>query len=80
MSRQPSVTYKPKDTYYRDGKEKGMFIQTYALVKKQMKRFLEDSYDNEVDVVRERRGEWGEWFERWSIIDGKPKIIKQTWL
>ena len=73
------ISYKPSD-YFRTGKYVSKCIQTYALVKKQMRKMLEESYDNEVDVTRERRGEWGQWFERWSLIDGKPKIIKQTWL
>lgn len=79
MAAQPIVSFK-HGSYYRSGLETTKCVQSYALVKKQMKKMLEESYDNEVTVVRERRGEWGQWFERWNLIDGKPKIIKQTWL
>ena len=33
-----------------------------------------------INVTRFKRGEWGEWFERWELCDGKPKIIKQGWM
>jgi hypothetical protein len=52
---------------------------TYKNVKRNLKRLLNASYSNLVCVYRHRRGEWGEWFEHWSIVDGKPKIVKQGW-
>ena len=52
---------------------------TYSEVKKRIKDLLKVSVDNEVSVYRHRRGEWGEWFEKWSLISGKPTIIKQGW-
>ena len=55
-------------------------LPTYAEVKKKMKHFLEMSYTGEVTVSRSRRGEWGEWFETWSLVGGKPKITKKGWL
>ena len=54
--------------------------KTYRELKKDLRGAIEMSRDNEVTVSRSRRGEWGEWFERWSIIQGKPKITKQGWL
>jgi len=52
---------------------------TYAEVKKRIKDLLKISDDNEVSVYRHRRGDWGEWFEKWSSINGKPTITKQGW-
>jgi len=52
---------------------------TYAELKKQIKVLLEISDDNEVCVYRHRRGEWGEWFEKWAMINGKPQIFKKGW-
>lgn len=52
---------------------------TYAEVKKRMKDLLKISDNNEVSVYRHRRGEWGEWYEKWSLINGKPKIFKNGW-
>ena len=52
---------------------------TYSEVKKRMKDLLEASDNNEVSVYRHRRGEWGEWFEKWAMINGKPQIFKEGW-
>ena len=49
-------------------------FSTYAEVKRNMKLLLQRSNDNEVRVNRSRRGEWGEWFEYWSMSNGKPVI------
>lgn len=53
---------------------------TYEMVKRSMKKLLNESNNNLVRVYRHRRGEWGEWFEHWSYVDGKPKIVKQGWM
>jgi len=45
-----------------------------------MKVLIKNSYNGVVNVYRERRGEWGEWFEHWSLINGKPTIIKEGWM
>jgi hypothetical protein len=52
----------------------------YEMVKRGMKKLLNESNNNLVRVYRHRRGEWGEWFEHWSYVDGKPKIVKQGWM
>ena len=52
---------------------------TYSEVKKRMKDLLEASDNNEVSVYRHRRGEWGEWFEKWAMINGKPQIFEKSW-
>jgi hypothetical protein len=66
------------DTSVSNGQIQRQF-PTYAEVKKRMKDLLEISKNNEVSVYRHRRGEWGEWFEKWSSINGKPTITKQGW-
>ena len=53
---------------------------TYRLLKKKLSEYLELSVDKEITIYRERRGEWGEWFETWQLVGGKPKIIKQGWM
>ena len=58
----------------------GISVRTYREVKQDMLRYLKQSYSGEVSVYRERRGEWGEWFENWQLIDDKPKIIKEGWM
>lgn len=61
----------------------GEFIQkqfpTYSEVKKRMKYLLEVSDNNEVSVYRHRRGEWGEYYEKWELVNGRPTIIKEGW-
>jgi len=58
----------------------GRFFPTYREFKKNVKELLKSNPNDCVTVTRTRRGEWGEWFERWELINGKPKITKQTWL
>jgi hypothetical protein len=55
-------------------------FNTYAEVKRKMKSLLQESNNNEVSVSRSRRGEWGEWFEYWSLSNGQPVIKKQGWM
>ena len=54
-------------------------VSSYANVKKRMREFLGLSQDNLVRVYRQRRGQSGEWFELWAMVDGKPKIVKESW-
>jgi hypothetical protein len=54
-------------------------LKNYIEVKKRMKEFLIASENYEVNVYRHRRGQWGEWVERWSLINDKPQITFQTW-
>ena len=82
----PFLRWTSEESYrdHKNGFRKYPFMEnrynTYKELKRNIKSALEDSIDNEVEVIRSRRGEWGEWFERWSIVQGKPKIIKQTWM
>ena len=67
--------FKPCVTVNRKQKE----YKTYAEIKKNMRSLLKDSEDNEVFVSRSRRGEWGEWFEYWSLQNNKPVMGKHGW-
>lgn len=70
MPRKPYISYGGKGTY----------CKTYKEFKRTVRELLSETDDNEVTIFRERRGEWGEWFEKWSMIQGKPKITKQGWM
>jgi hypothetical protein len=52
---------------------------TYAKLKTAMGAMLRASFDERVSVVRSRRGKFGEWFEHWEMISGKPTIVKEGW-
>lgn len=54
-------------------------FNTYAELKKHLKEMLSESINDVVSVSRSRRGEWGEWFEKWELINGKPTITNQGW-
>jgi hypothetical protein len=55
-------------------------FKTYAELKKALPRILSEHIgDTPVTTIRSRRGHWGEWFEKWIILDGKPTIIKKGW-
>ena len=72
--------FKPTVSYTdENGKQKSFTVKTYAEVKKRMKAFMNDSFDENVSVYRHRRGEWGEWFEHWCVIGTKLEIYKQGW-
>lgn len=69
---------------YRNGYRKSRDItnvyDTYDKLKQSMKAMLNASHDEMVYVSRSRRGEWGEWFEHWSLVNGRPTIIKEGWM
>jgi hypothetical protein len=56
-------------------------FKTYAELKKALAiRILREHIgDMDVFVTRSRRGKWGEWGEKWQLINGKPTIIKKGW-
>jgi hypothetical protein len=56
-------------------------FKTYAELKKALKDYILYNHigSDRVSVSRSRRGEWGEWFEKWELIDGKPTITHQGW-
>ena len=57
-------------------------FNTYAELKKALKDYILHNHigGDEVVVSRSRRGEWGEWFEKWELVNGKPTIVKQGWM
>lgn len=93
MSRfKPQVTYmtrKSLNDYYNASpyakpKPKKYIVKqydTYRELKKDLKEICENNIDDDgVHVVRSRRGQWGEWNERWKLDNnGKPTIVSETW-
>jgi hypothetical protein len=67
------------DKHLRNGSIQKSF-GTYAEVKRRMRELLNLSSDNDVSVYRHRRGEWGEWFEHWSLVNGRPQITRSGWM
>jgi hypothetical protein len=66
----------------QNGTDECRVFDTYAALRGAMKAMMSDSVDNVVEVTRTRRGEWGQWFERWAINEATNKLekIKETWL
>jgi hypothetical protein len=55
-------------------------FNTYAELRSNLKKYLEESTEPYITVYRSRKGEWGEWYEHWELgVNGKPKIIKSGW-
>lgn len=55
-------------------------FDTYKELKQSMIELINKSYDGEVHVLRSRRGEFGEWNEKWRLDHlGKPVIFSETW-
>lgn len=62
-----------------EGKNEVTWERTYAKLKPQIKDLIKKSDDDHLYVYRSKRGDWGEWFERWELENGKPTIIKEGW-
>jgi hypothetical protein len=57
-------------------------FKTYAELKKALAiRILHEHIDEEFDVfvTRSRRGSWGEYYEKWVLVNNKARIIKKGW-
>jgi len=55
-------------------------FKTYTELKRNIHGILERNSDSEITVTRTKRGEWGQWFEKWKLIGNKPTIVKSGWL
>ena len=85
----PQVTYLTRESLhdYQVGKircyspYKTVNFKTYTELKKALKDYILHNHIGEHPVVvsRSRRGEWGEWFELWELVNRKPTITKQGW-
>ena len=85
----PQVTYMTSeslhdyrvDRYRVKSPEVTKSFKTYTELKKALKDYILSNHigSYRVSVTRSRRGEWGEWFEKWELINGKPTITKQGW-
>ena len=54
------------------------FYKTYRLLVKDIPRVMCEYGVKSIFVVRSRRGQWGEWFERWEMdYRCKPFIVKK---
>jgi len=53
---------------------------SYRELKKNLVAMLNEDQEHIVTVYRHRRGEWGEWFEKWGLYEGKPVKLKEGWL
>ena len=73
----PTIIYVEK----RDESLMSFSMNTYREFKSKVKLLINESIDNQVSVYRKRRGQWGEWFEHWSLdYNGKLIITKQGWM
>ena len=62
------------------GKQWKLF-PTYAELKSNIKKLIEESPDKQVTVFRSRRGQWGEWRELWGFNpERKPIILEKGWM
>jgi len=48
-------------------------------LRKDLKNQLTRAHDGEVCVARSKRGQWGEWFERWKLSGGEPRLVDEGW-
>jgi len=67
------------NSYGKKSPYKTIQYPTYRELKKNIKKHLEENLEPTVSVSRSRRGEWGEYFEIWEMVEGKPTIVKKGW-
>jgi hypothetical protein len=67
------------NSYGKGNPYKTIQYPTYRELVKNMKQHLEENLEANISVSRSRRGEWGEFYEIWQLVEGKPKIIKKGW-
>jgi len=68
-----------RDSYGKKNAHRSVSYNTYRELKKNLKQHLKDNLEDTISVSRSKRGEWGEWFEHWTLINGKPKKVKEGW-
>ena len=68
------------NSYRKGSPYKTIQYPTYRELVKNMKRHLEENLEANISVSRSRRGEWGEWYEIWRMVDGKAGIINEGWM
>jgi hypothetical protein len=67
-------------SYGKGSPYKTIQYPTYRELVKNMKRHLEENLEANISVSRSRRGEWGEWYEIWQMVDGKAGIVNEGWM
>ena len=55
-------------------------FKSYREIKKNLHSLLLEDQENIVTVYRQRRGEWGEWFEKWGLLNDKPVLLNYGWM
>lgn len=87
MSFKPQITIITEETrreytnsYGKKNPYQTVRYKTYRELKKNIKKHLEDNLESTVSVSRSKRGEWGEFFEIWTLHNGKPEIVKSGWM
>jgi hypothetical protein len=82
----PQVTIITNDTiretmnsYGKKNRYQTIQYPTYRELKKNLKKHLEENIENTISVSRSKRGEWGEWYEIWKLVNGNPIIVKEGW-
>jgi len=70
------MRFQPSILYTENNKYKKLVYSDYKLLKKHLKSVIQQS-DEEVTVSRSRRGEWGEWYEKW-VLDSKGKPVNTS--
>ena len=53
---------------------------TYRELKRHLIEAIQESETKEVTVSRSKRGEWGEYYEKWHMRGNQPKIFNQGWM
>ena len=64
---------------YDTPNHKTVWYKTYRKLKADLKRLMREYSVDTVTVYRSRRGEWGEFYEKWELSGNKLYLIKSGW-
>ena len=72
--------FRPSVFYIAYGKAKTITYPSYAELRKWIAAHVSESDEGEVTVTRSRRGQWGEWFEKWTLKRGRSVKTREGWM
>lgn len=52
---------------------------TFKELKKNLKTLIKENGGQEITIYRSRRGEWGEWWEKWILTGEKLRKTGAGW-
>lgn len=74
--------FRPGFWFTEDYREKSKWISrpTFRELMKILPEYIKNSDENQITTFRTRRGEWGEFYEKWELSNNKLVCVKKGWM